>query len=99
VSKHGLYIMIQTNWKDKTDTELVIAAILGNLKAFDELVLRFRRSVETVAGQYLKCIHDVEEVVQDAFILAFKALPELEEPSKFGSWLYSIRSFGNQFLR
>ena len=78
------------NWKNRNNTELVIAALLGSLDAFDELALRFRPAVETVVSQYLKSVQDVEDVVQDVFLLSFKALPDLEEPNKFSSWLYAI---------
>ena len=82
--------MSQPNWKDKNDAELVIAALLGSLDAFDELALRFRSAVETVVRQHLKSEGEVEDVVQDVFLLAFKALPDLEDSSKFSSWLYAI---------
>lgn len=82
--------MSQPNWENRSDAELVVAALLGNLSAFDELAIRFRPAVETVVSQYLRSAQDVEDVVQDVFLLAFKALPDLEDPSKFSSWLYAI---------
>jgi len=78
------------SWKERTDNELVLASLLGNLDAFNELVIRFRPAVFTVARQFVALNEDAEDVVQDVFLLAFKALPQLEELNKFGAWLYAI---------
>jgi RNA polymerase sigma-70 factor, ECF subfamily len=71
------------------DEFLVVAAILGNLEAFDELVARYRaavvRTAQGIVGREL-----AEDVAQDALLLAFKALPSIEDPAKFAPWLYSI---------
>jgi len=71
------------------DEVLVVAAILGNLGAFDELVSRYRaavvRAAEAIVGR-----EDAEDVAQDALLLAFKALPSIEDPGKFAAWLSAI---------
>ena len=82
--------MKQISWKERNDSELVLAALLGNLEAFDELVIRFRPAVFAVARQIVASNEDAEDVVQDVFLLAFKALPQLDELNKFGAWLYAI---------
>jgi len=71
------------------DEILVVAAILGDLAAFDELVLRYRPAVIRTA-QMIVPLDDVEDVTQEALLLAFKALPSLEEPKSFPAWLYAI---------
>lgn len=71
------------------DEILVVAAILGDLAAFDELVLRYRSAVIRTA-QMMVPRNDVEDVAQEALLLAFKALPLLEEPRKFPAWLHAI---------
>ncbi len=76
--------------KDVEDAELIIAVLAGNLKAFDELVFRYQRAMLTVAQQIVRNPADAEDIVQDAFLLAFEALPQLENLERFGSWLYSI---------
>lgn len=74
---------------DTPDAVLVLAAILGDLRSFDVLALRYRaaayRVAQTIAGNEI-----AEDVVQEALLLAFKALPSIEEPDKFASWLYAI---------
>jgi RNA polymerase sigma-70 factor (ECF subfamily) len=71
------------------DEILVVAAILGDLAAFDELVLRYRPAVIRTARMMVSG-NDAEDVAQDALLLAFKALPSLEEPRKFPAWLHAI---------
>src|SRR5947207_9132920 len=71
------------------DEVLVVAAIVGDLQAFDQLVLRYRAAVVRVAMSIVGREH-AEDVAQDALLLAFKALPSIEEPRKFAAWLAAI---------
>lgn len=72
------------------DDELVVIALLGNMASFDELVRRYRGAVLRVANQVLGSWPAAEDVAQDAFLLAYKALPQLQDPANFASWLYAI---------
>src|SRR5262249_16414488 len=74
---------------DPPDEALVVAAIVGNLEAFDELVLRYRPAVIRTAQAIVGREH-AEDVAQDALLLAFKALPSIEDPQKFAAWLSAI---------
>jgi RNA polymerase sigma-70 factor (ECF subfamily) len=71
------------------DETLAMVAILGDLRSFDALALRYRaaayRVAQSIAGNEL-----AEDAVQESLLLAFKALPSIEEPAKFASWLYAI---------
>ena len=71
------------------DEVLVVAAIIGDLQAFDQLVLRYRAAVARVATSIVGR-EDAEDVAQDAWLLAFKALPAIEEPRRFAAWLAAI---------
>ncbi|HEY9232949.1 MAG TPA: sigma-70 family RNA polymerase sigma factor [Blastocatellia bacterium] len=71
------------------DEVLVVAAILGDLDAFDELATRYRAAVMRVA-QAIVGRDDAEDVAQDALLLAFKALPSIEDPTRFAAWLAVI---------
>ena len=71
------------------DEVLVVAAILGDLDAFDELAARYRSAVVRTA-QAIVGRDDAEDVAQDALLLAFKALPSIDEPPKFAAWLSAI---------
>lgn len=74
---------------ESPDEVLVMAAILGDLEAFEELVLRYRTAVVRLARTIVGNDY-AEDVAQDALLLAFKALPTIEEPNKFAAWLSAI---------
>jgi RNA polymerase sigma-70 factor (ECF subfamily) len=77
-------------WADIADEDLVVAALVGDLAAFDELVRRFRPAVRVTVRRYLHGEDAVEDLCQEAFLRAFMALPDLEELSRFGVWLHAI---------
>ena len=72
------------------DRELVEIAQLGSREACDELVCRFRGAVLLVARQNLNSVEEAQDVAQEAFLCAFRALPQLADPAKFAGWLYAI---------
>ncbi len=74
---------------ESPDEVLVLGAILGNLEAFEQLVLRYRPAVVRLARTIVG-VEDAEDVAQDALLLAFKALPTIEEPRRFAAWLSAI---------
>jgi len=71
------------------DELLVLAAILGDFDAFNELVLRYRAAVVRVARAIVGA-NDAEDVAQDSFLLAFKALSSIDDPARFAAWLSAI---------
>ena len=71
------------------DELLVGLAILGDLRSFDVLAMRYRAAVFRVAQVHANQ-QLAEDIVQEALLIAFKALPTIEEPAKFASWLYAI---------
>ncbi len=79
-----------TNLQDAEDAELIIAVLAGNNRAFDELFNRYQRAMLTVAQQIVQNPADAEDIVQDAFLLAFEALPRLDNLNRFGAWLHAI---------
>ncbi|HEX8236344.1 MAG TPA: sigma-70 family RNA polymerase sigma factor [Abditibacteriaceae bacterium] len=80
----------QGDFSHTTDDKLVIAALLGDLQAFDELVRRYRSAVTAVAQQVVASRDVAEEVAQESFLLAFKELPQLEDVTRFAGWLCAI---------
>lgn len=74
---------------ESPDELLVVAAILGNLEAFEELVLRYRPAVVRLARTIVGTTC-AEDVAQESLLLAFKALPTIEEPASFAAWLSAI---------
>lgn len=82
---------MSSEWrKVKEDAILVLAAMAGDLHAFDELVRRYRPAVLAVAYQVSGSWEDAEDAVQETFLIALKALPTLRNPHKFGAWLHAI---------
>ncbi len=78
------------------DEHLVKAALAGQRQAFDELIGRYQRPAVAVALRLLNNLDDAMEVAQDAFLKAYQALAQLNEPKRFGPWLMRIVS--NQAL-
>jgi RNA polymerase sigma-70 factor, ECF subfamily len=74
---------------ESPDELLVIEAILGNLEAFEQLVVRYRPAVVRLARSIVGTDY-AEDVAQDSLLLAFKGLPGIEEPRKFAAWLSAI---------
>lgn len=71
------------------DEVLVLAALLGDLDSFDQLAARYRPAVVRTASAIVGPNH-AEDIAQDALLLAFKALPSLEDPARFPAWLSTI---------
>ena len=74
---------------ESPDEVLVLGAILGNLEAFEQLVVRYRPAVVRLAGSVVGA-ESAEDVAQESLLLAFKALPSIEEPRRFAAWLSAI---------
>jgi len=72
------------------DTSLARAAMAGSLSAFDALVDRYRRAVVLTAYRVVRSWDVAEEVAQDAFVLAFRKLRMLKDPSGFAAWVGAI---------
>jgi RNA polymerase sigma-70 factor (ECF subfamily) len=73
-----------------TDKELVRRVQKGDRRAFDLLFARYQHKIVNLVGRYLRNPQDVEDVTQEAFIKAFKALPRFRGDSAFYTWLYRI---------
>src|ERR1043165_8889779 len=74
---------------ESPDELLVMAGILGNLDAVEELVGRYRPAVARL-GRTIVGVGDAEDGAQGSLLRAFKALPGIEEPRKFPAWLSAI---------
>ncbi|HHJ35144.1 MAG TPA: RNA polymerase sigma factor RpoE [Gammaproteobacteria bacterium] len=72
------------------DQELVVRVQQGDKKAFDMLVLKYQLRVSKLVSRFLRNQSDVPDVVQDAFIKAYRALPNFRGDSAFYTWLYRI---------
>ena len=73
-----------------TDSELVRRVQQGDRTAFDLLFLRYQHKIHALVSRYVRGTQEVEDVVQDAFIKAYRALPRFRNESAFFTWLYRI---------
>jgi RNA polymerase sigma-70 factor (ECF subfamily) len=73
-----------------TDQELVKQVQSGNKNAFNLLVVRHQNKVMNIVSRYVKNSGDVADVTQEAFIKAYRALPNFRGESAFYTWLYRI---------
>ena len=73
-----------------TDGELVRRVQSGDGMAFDLLYRRHRHRIHALVTRFLATREDVEDVVQEAFIKAYRALPRFRGESAFYTWLYRI---------
>ena len=72
------------------ELKLVHAAKAGDVSAFEELVKRYDRNVFRIAQHITQNREDAEDVVQDAFLKAYRNLDRFQEQSKFYTWLVRI---------
>jgi RNA polymerase sigma-70 factor (ECF subfamily) len=73
-----------------TDQELVRRVKNGDRRAFDLLFSRYQHRILSLIARYVRDPHEVEDVAQEAFIKAFRALPRFRGESAFYTWLYRI---------
>lgn len=74
----------------EVDQALVERAQGGDQKAFDQLVGKYQRKLERLLSRYVRDAAEVEDVAQEAFIKAYRALPGFRGDSAFYTWLYRI---------
>ncbi|MBP7983316.1 MAG: RNA polymerase sigma factor RpoE [Chromatiaceae bacterium] len=72
------------------DQELVARAQAGDRRAFDLLVLKYQQKVAGLIARYLRDPNEVQDVAQEAFIKAYRALGGFRGESAFYTWLYRI---------
>jgi RNA polymerase sigma-70 factor, ECF subfamily len=72
------------------DQELVARAQGGDRRAFDLLVLKYQHKVAGLIARYLRDPNEVQDVAQEAFIKAYRALEGFRGESAFYTWLFRI---------
>jgi len=83
-----------------TDNEIITRVLRGEHQLYADLVTRYQNFVFTLALRYTPVREDAEEIAQDVFVKAYKALKDFRGESKFSTWLYSIvNSTSITFLR
>ena len=72
------------------DHELVLRAQRGDKRAFGLLVDKYQRKLARLLSRMVRDQAEIEDIVQDTFIKAYRALPNFRGDSAFYTWLYRI---------
>lgn len=72
------------------DAQLVERVKAGDRRAFELLVIKYERRVLRLLSRFIRDQAEMEDVAQEAFIKAYRALPQFRGESAFYTWLYRI---------
>jgi RNA polymerase sigma-70 factor (ECF subfamily) len=75
---------------DNSDRQLVERAVAGDQRAFELLVLKYQRRIERLIGRMVRDVDLVEDIAQETFIRAWRALHQFRGDAQFYTWLYRI---------
>jgi len=73
-----------------SDAPLVARAVAGDHKAFELLVIKYQRRVQRLIGRMVRDVDLVEDIAQETFIRAYRALAQFRGEAQFYTWLYRI---------
>lgn len=79
-----------TRPSEDLDQDLVRRVQLGDKSAFDLLVIKYQHKIVHLVNRYVKDPSEAQDVAQDTFIKAYKALGDFRGDSAFYTWLYRI---------
>jgi RNA polymerase sigma-70 factor (ECF subfamily) len=82
--------MKENNQTTDEDYNLVSLYKKGNVDAFEVLVRKHQKRMLNIAYRMIGNYEDACEIVQDAFVSAYKGIKDFEEKSRFSTWLYTI---------
>lgn len=74
----------------ETEAELVQRAAAGDQRAFEWLVIKYQRRIMRLIGRLVRDVDLVEDIAQETFIRAWRALPKFRGEAQFYTWLYRI---------
>ena len=72
------------------DQQLVERVKAGDKRAFDLLVKKYQHKIIALIGRYVYDHHEAQDVAQETFIKAYRALPKFRGDSAFYTWIYRI---------
>ena len=76
--------------QNDADAELVARAQRGEMAAFEMLVIKYQRRIERLIARMVRDVDLVQDIAQESFIRAYRALPRFRGESAFYTWLYRI---------
>ena len=75
---------------EDVDLQLVERAKRGDNKAFEMLVVKYQRRIERLIARMVRDVDLVQDIAQETFIRAYRAMPQFRGESAFYTWLYRI---------
>jgi len=72
------------------DSLLIERVKRGDMRAFEMLVVKYQRRIERLIGRMVRDVDLVQDIAQETFIRAYRALPQFRGESAFYTWLYRI---------
>lgn len=72
------------------DAPLIARVKQGDVKAFEMLVVKYQRRVERLVARMVRDVDIVQDITQETFIRAYRAIPQFRGESAFYTWLYRI---------
>lgn len=81
---------MSSNGSQESDHQLVLRVQKGDKRAFDLLVLKYQYKVQALVGRFVRDQSEAQDVTQEAFIKAYRALGNFRGDSQFYTWLYRI---------
>lgn len=76
--------------RDEADEDLARKAVLGNADAFEALVVRYQDRVFSLLARMCGSVDEAEDLAQETFLRAYRALGSFRQGSKFYTWLFRI---------
>jgi RNA polymerase sigma-70 factor (ECF subfamily) len=73
-----------------SDAVLVERTVAGDQRAFELLVIKYQRRIQRLIGRMVRDVDAVEDIAQETFIRAYRALPKFRGEAQFYTWLYRI---------
>ena len=83
-------IPVQAESAGDSDALLVQRAVAGDQKAFELLVIKYQRRIQRLIGRMVRDVDLVEDISQETFIRAYRALRQFRGDAQFYTWLYRI---------
>ncbi len=75
---------------EDTDQQLVARTVAGDQRAYELLVIKYQRRIQRLIGRMVRDVDLVEDIAQETFIRAYRALHQFRGDAQFYTWLYRI---------
>lgn len=84
--------MIQDPFPPQQDTDLALVqrTVAGDQRAYGLLVLKYQRRIQRLIGRMVRDVDLVEDISQETFVRAYRALHQFRGDAQFYTWLYRI---------